>query len=138
MAAARHRKKAHGGGINATGTDNKNAAPGRAPVSDLGRTLGTKVDQSNGRFSTNPMSVEGSSAIPALGRRRAHGGKLSHQERKHLKSSSFVFPGERRYPIEDKNHARNALARVSQHGSSSEKAKVRAEVHRKYPDIGSK
>lgn len=62
--------------------------------------------------------------------------KLSYQARKHLPASDFVFPKGRRYPIEDKSHARNALARVSQHGSSSEKAKVRAAVHSKYPDIG--
>jgi hypothetical protein len=62
--------------------------------------------------------------------------KLSYGERKKLKKGSFVFPGERRYPIEDKAHARNALARVSQHGSESEKAKVRAAVHKKFPGIG--
>lgn len=62
--------------------------------------------------------------------------KLSYQARKHLPKSDFVFPKGRRYPIEDKPHARNALARVSQHGSPSEKAKVRAAVHRKYPGIG--
>ena len=33
-------------------------------------------------------------------------------------------------------HAQNALARVSQHGTSAEKAKVRAAVHRKYPSMG--
>lgn len=63
--------------------------------------------------------------------------KLTTQARKHLATSSFALPG-RRYPIEDKNHARNALARVSQHGSSAEKAKVRAAVHHKYPGIGKK
>ena len=57
------------------------------------------------------------------------GGKLTYGERQSLHKSSFVFPGERRYPIEDKSHARNALARVSQFGSSAEKAKVRAAVH---------
>jgi|SRR5271157_2995382 len=62
--------------------------------------------------------------------------KLSYQARKHLPSGSFVFPGQRRYPIENKPHARNALARVAQHGSSSEKARVRSAVHSKYPDIG--
>jgi len=40
------------------------------------------------------------------------------------------------YPIPDKKHARNALARVAQHGSSAEKARVRAAVKAKYPDIG--
>ena len=40
------------------------------------------------------------------------------------------------YPINDPNHARNALARVAQHGSPAEQAKVRAAVHRRYPGIG--
>jgi hypothetical protein len=64
--------------------------------------------------------------------------KLTYAERKKLPSSTFVEPGERKYPIPDKSHARNALARVAQHGSSSEKAKVRAKVHSKYPGIGKK
>lgn len=63
--------------------------------------------------------------------------KLTSKERKRMPAKSFALPGGR-YPIEDKNHARNALARVSQHGSSEEKAKVRAAVHRKYPEIGQK
>lgn len=61
--------------------------------------------------------------------------KLTTRERKNLKGSSFAGP-ERSYPIEDKAHARNALSRVSQHGSSELKARVRAKVHSKYPDIG--
>ena len=61
--------------------------------------------------------------------------KLSYQARKHLKKSSFVFPGARSYPIEDMAHARNALARVAQHGSPAEQARVRAAVHKKYPSL---
>ncbi len=61
--------------------------------------------------------------------------KLTTAGRKRLRSSVFALPG-RRYPIEDKNHARNALARVSQHGTPSEKKEVRAKVHSKYPGIG--
>lgn len=61
--------------------------------------------------------------------------KLTSKARNALASKSFALPG-RRYPIEDASHARNALARVSQHGSSSEKAKVRAAVHKRYPSIG--
>lgn len=61
--------------------------------------------------------------------------KLTAEKRKKLSTGSFALPG-RRYPIEDASHARNALARVSQHGSSSEKARVRAKVHRKFPGIG--
>lgn len=62
---------------------------------------------------------------------------LSTKARKALPSSDFALPGQR-YPIEDKNHARNALSRVAQNGTPAEKAKVRAAVHRKYPDIGKK
>lgn len=61
--------------------------------------------------------------------------KLTAKARKHIKSSNFALPGGR-YPIEDANHARNALSRVAQNGTPEEKAKVRAAVHRKYPGIG--
>jgi hypothetical protein len=61
--------------------------------------------------------------------------KLTVAARKALSGSSFALPG-RRYPIEDRSHARNALARVSQYGSTEEKARVRAAVKRKYPAIG--
>lgn len=62
--------------------------------------------------------------------------KLDYSERKHLPSESFAIPESRSYPIHDESHAKNALARVSQFGSDSEKARVRAAVHRRYPAIG--
>lgn len=69
--------------------------------------------------------------------------ELDTADRKHIPAKDFALKGahkgeanEGKYPIEDKAHARNALARVSQFGSSSEKAKVRAKVHAKYPNIG--
>jgi len=62
--------------------------------------------------------------------------KLTSDTRNHLAAKSFAEPGKRAYPINDANHARNALARVSQFGSSAEKAKVRAAVHKKFPGIG--
>lgn len=61
--------------------------------------------------------------------------KLTAAARNKLSPKQFALPGGR-YPIEDSNHARNALARVSQYGNSSEKAKVRAAVHKRYPQIG--
>lgn len=61
--------------------------------------------------------------------------KLTAAARKKIPTSSFALPG-RRYPIEDRSHAQNALARVSQFGTPSEKAAVRAKVHRKYPSMG--
>ncbi len=62
-------------------------------------------------------------------------GKLTTQERKAMPQSEFALPGGR-YPIENASHARNALARVAQHGNAEEKAKVRSAVHRKFPEIG--
>jgi len=62
--------------------------------------------------------------------------ELTTRARKNLSAGEFVFPKERKYPIHDKNHARNALARVSQFGSPAEQKAVRAAVHAKYPDIG--
>jgi hypothetical protein len=55
--------------------------------------------------------------------------------RKRLKKSSFALPEQEKYPIPDIEHARNALARVAQHGSDAEKKKVRAAVEKKYPSL---
>lgn len=61
--------------------------------------------------------------------------KLTSKGRKRIKSSNFAIPSERKYPIHDKSHARNALARVAQHGTPAEKKKVRSAVYRKYPGL---
>lgn len=61
--------------------------------------------------------------------------RLTSERRDALPSKSFAGPN-RNYPINDMNHARNALSRVSQFGTSELKDKVRAAVHRKYPGIG--
>ena len=63
--------------------------------------------------------------------------KLTTAARKAIPGGSFALPG-RRYPIEDASHARNALSRVSQFGSSAEKSRVRSAVHSKFPGIGDK
>lgn len=72
-------------------------------------------------------------------------GHLTAAARQHMPRSEFALPGKGEgpkgagagsYPIPDRAHARNALARVAQHGSAQEKATVRAAVHRKFPDIG--
>lgn len=61
--------------------------------------------------------------------------RLSSASRNKLPGKDFAGP-DRSYPINDASHARNALSRVSQFGTSELKAKVRAKVHRKYPQIG--
>ena len=48
---------------------------------------------------------------------------LTSKGRKQLSKSAFAIPPDR-YPIHDLAHARNALARVSQHGSQDEKKRV--------------
>ena len=74
------------------------------------------------------------------------GNVLDANARAHIAPHNFALPGNR-YPIHDEAHARNALARVSQHGtpdgvfcqegvSSPEKAKGRTAVQKKYPNMG--
>ena len=62
--------------------------------------------------------------------------KLTAKSRKNIPTGEFALPKERKYPIHDRVHARNALARVAQHGTSAQQAEVRSKVHAKYPDIG--
>jgi hypothetical protein len=59
---------------------------------------------------------------------------LTESARDKIKGKNFALPG-RRYPIEDAAHARNALARVSQHGSPEEKETVRRKVQAKWPGV---
>ncbi|HEY6742437.1 MAG TPA: DUF6582 domain-containing protein [Lapillicoccus sp.] len=55
--------------------------------------------------------------------------------RNKLKDDSFALPDQRKYPIPDIEHARNALARVAQHGTAHEQKKVRAAVEKRYPSL---
>ena len=63
---------------------------------------------------------------------------LGTKERKRLSKKSFALPGKRKYPIPDKAHARNALARVAQNGTAAEQKKVKAAVKKLFPGIGKK
>jgi hypothetical protein len=66
---------------------------------------------------------------------------LTASERAALPDSSFaIVTGTgankvRSYPIDTANRAVAALARVATFGTPAEKAKVKAAVRRKYPDI---
>jgi hypothetical protein len=62
--------------------------------------------------------------------------KLNAAKRNKLPKSSFGEPGERKYPMPDKAHARNAKARASEMEhkgklSSASKAKIDAKADRK-------
>lgn len=59
--------------------------------------------------------------------------KLTAKSRNALPAADFAGP-DRSFPVNDKNHARNALARASQFHPEL-KAKIRAKVHAKFPDI---
>lgn len=61
--------------------------------------------------------------------------KLTSKSRNKLPKSEFGLPGEKKYPMPDKNHARNAKARASEMEnkgklSSSEKSKIDAKANR--------
>lgn len=72
--------------------------------------------------------------VPQIARTPKIRGPLTAKQRNALPTSTFALPG-RRYPIPDVRHARNALARVSQHGSPAEQAAVKRAVKRKFPGI---
>ena len=64
--------------------------------------------------------------------------KMIFKEKKALPKSAFALKKGRydgAYPIPDLAHARNALARVSAHGTPAEKAAVRRKVYAKYPEL---
>jgi hypothetical protein len=52
-----------------------------------------------------------------------------------MKGSSFGLPKQKKYRIDDKAHARAALARVAQHGTLAQKTQVRRAVKKKFPSI---
>lgn len=62
-------------------------------------------------------------------------GMITTKMRDHLAQSTFAIPSERKYPIPDLSHARDALARVAANGTPAQQAEVRRAVHRKFPSI---
>lgn len=62
--------------------------------------------------------------------------KLTTKKRNSLPKSDFALPGKRKYPVNNKSHAENALAR-SANKSPAVKAAVARKVHEKFPGMGS-
>jgi len=60
--------------------------------------------------------------------------KLKAAARNKLPASDFALPG-RRYPVNDKAHARAAMSRASHNASPAEKAQIVRKVHSKFPGI---
>lgn len=61
--------------------------------------------------------------------------KLTGRQRKKLPKSKFALPGARRYPIDTKARAKNALARASQNESKATQKTIRARVTKKWPSL---
>jgi hypothetical protein len=59
--------------------------------------------------------------------------KLTAAERNALPASDFAGPN-RSFPVNDPGHAKAAMGRASEFHPEL-KAKIRAKVHRKFPDI---
>lgn len=60
--------------------------------------------------------------------------KLTSAERNALPADEFAGP-DRTYPVPDASHARNALARASQHAGPALQSKIKSVVSRKFPSI---
>ena len=69
---------------------------------------------------------------------------ITAAQRKALPRTSFALPGQGTgrqgkgpgsYPIDTAARARNALARISQHGTPAQQATVRRKVAARYPGI---
>lgn len=61
--------------------------------------------------------------------------KLTAASRRRLPKGAFALPEKRAYPIHNRQHGANALARCTQHCSSDEKPRVFNAVCRRYPSL---
>src|SRR5512135_570325 len=98
--------------------------PHKSPESGLAREGG----------GTGPIEKKGSdmSFWNGFEKRAA---ELTTERRKDLPKSDFGLPEEEKYPMPDKRHAANAVARVAQHGTPSEREEVRRKAYEKYPEL---
>ena len=60
--------------------------------------------------------------------------KLTAKTRNRLPNSAFAGP-DRSYPVEDAGHAKAALSRAAHNASPELAAKIKAKVHRRYPNM---
>jgi len=63
--------------------------------------------------------------------------KLTTAKRNRMRSSSFALPEQRAYPINDKAHARNALARLH-NATPAEQKRIKAAIDKRYPGLRKK
>ena len=107
-----------------------------ARIQSLAQKMTKKLQQRQKRVIDDAYRFESvEDAIDALPAEIVKEEELSTDERKALPDSAFVFPKERKYPINDIDHARAALSMGAQHATPSEYAKIKAAVKKKYPEI---
>ena len=56
--------------------------------------------------------------------------------RRQIKSSNFVYPRTRSYPVTDRSHAQQALRMAARPNTKGSYATVKKVVCRKYPSLG--
>lgn len=61
--------------------------------------------------------------------------KLTSKQRRKLPKTAFALKGQRRYPIDTKARARNALARAAQNESKTTQKTIRARVTKRWPSL---
>lgn len=96
-------------------------------ISEL-RSMGASVAQIN-KFKDAYSEEMRKGAHPAAAMEFA---ELTTKKRNDLQEQTFAIPEERKFPLNDKSHAANALARSS--GTKYE-ARVKAAVYKKFPEM---
>jgi hypothetical protein len=93
-----------------------------------------KAREENERAIEANRSGDSQGYVRALARRDHYlrEAALSAKARGKLPSSAFVYPDKKAYPVHDRRHAANALARSS---GKPEEATVKAAVCKRYPDL---
>jgi hypothetical protein len=108
----------------------------QARVQALAQRMTKKLQQRQAAVIDDAYHFESvEDAIDALPPEMVKEEELSTDERKSLPDSAFVFPKERKYPINDIDHARAALSMGARHATASEYAKIKGAVKKKYPEI---
>lgn len=117
-----------GGGDKVAGTDEYD-------TSDAAQEVADRINESWNRAKAERKSKGAPEITREALEEAIQEAALDAKERKKLPKSAFAIPEDEAYPIHDEAHARNALARVAQHGSPEEKKRVRAAVKRRYPKM---
>lgn len=68
--------------------------------------------------------------------KRTNNRRNSTTGRKRMATTSFGLPEQRKYRLDTKAHARNAIARAKQHATPAQQTRIRRRARAKYPSIG--